>query len=91
MNVNEIILPIVHLNGTSPDSLIEEREVAFRGLYDAYAAMRQMAPNGRDYYPEPGLLERAIEQHDRRLRAIHDLQSELEYEVKMIQANRGRR
>jgi cell division protein FtsB len=46
--------------------------------------MKRAAPNGRDYYVEPGLLQKAEEQHRRRLQVIHDLREELETEVQQL-------
>lgn len=69
------ILPIVHRNGTSRDALIAERAEAGRAVRAALIALGEMAPNARDYYPEPGLFERARAQHDARvaaLRAVYD-------------------
>ena len=81
----DIVTPIVHLNGTSKAMLLEELDGAYRALDDALCAMAQAAPNGRDYYPEPGRMEKAVAQHERRMRTIRDLRDELEREVGMIE------
>ena len=80
------IHPLCHLNGTGRDTLIAQREAAYSALTAAIRAFKAMAPNGRDYYVEPGLLEQALEQHDRRLRALTDLQDELEAELENLEA-----
>jgi hypothetical protein len=80
----EIVLPIIHMNGTSAKSLIEERNMAYNALQEAYGFLKHMAPNGRDYYPEPGRMEKATAQHLRRLSVIHDLMNELEFEIAEI-------
>jgi len=81
---HELVLPIIHLNGTSREELLEQLEVAHSALLNALLAIKRSAPNGRDYYPVPGLLDRAIEQHGRRMRILTDLMRELEEECKKI-------
>jgi hypothetical protein len=79
-----VVAPIVHLNGTSREQLLEVREAAYAALDEAYTALKQTAPNGRDYYPEPGLLEKAQEQHSRRLRLIDAVMTSLQTEMYCI-------
>lgn len=80
----DIVTPIIHLNGTSKERLFEARECVYHALCNLYALMAEIAPNGRDYYPEPGRMERAIEQHQRRSKVIADLQAEIGEEMEMI-------
>lgn len=72
-----LVLPIVHLNGTSKSQLLDDREAVYYALGQAYDALKQMGPNGRDYYPIPGRMELAIEQHRRRLAAIDAIRNEI--------------
>lgn len=44
--------PTVHLNGTSPESLIEAYDKADRALALAQAALEECSPHARDYYPQ---------------------------------------
>jgi hypothetical protein len=46
----KIIVPAIHLNGTSKESLVEALEDAYISIGNAYDALRECAPNGRDYY-----------------------------------------
>jgi len=70
-------LPIVHLNGTGRDGLLDlYREAAFavRGAMDKLALA---SPHGRDYYvsPDSTVYERARREHEARadrLRSVHD-------------------
>lgn len=87
-DMSHIVLPIVHLNGTSAESLINARDEAYRALSDALMAFREVAPNGRDYYPDPGRMERAVAQHQRRCETIYGLMLELEYEVGEIEEHK---
>jgi len=84
IHAGSLVLPVVHLNGTSREELMDQREKAWEAIGDAFEAVKQMAPNGRDYYPIDGLLEKAIEQHKRRLRTLQELQDELQEEIDRI-------
>ena len=77
----EVVTPIVHLNGTGKGDLEQVRLDVYDALGAALDALRQMAPNGRDYYPEPGRMDRAVEQHERRMRMISGLQDEIVAEL----------
>jgi len=72
-------LPCIHLNGTSKERLIESLCAASQALDLAYSALKQTAPNGRDYYPiGPGALERATAEHFGRLRKLDDVKKEID-------------
>lgn len=77
----KVICPIVHLNGTS----CRELEAQLDGVYDACRALltklKAAAPNGRDYYPQPGLMDQAVAQHNRRMKVVTDLMAEVEEQV----------
>jgi hypothetical protein len=75
-----LILPVVHLNGTSKQELLELREGAYQALTRAVEALRNMAPNGRDFYPVPGRMDLALAQHTRRMKVLTDLMKEIEEE-----------
>lgn len=82
----DVVVPVVHLNGTSAKELLELREDAFLALDKARDALCKMAPNGRDYYPDPGRMDKALAQHERRLRSVTDLMGEVETEcVKILE------
>lgn len=82
----DIVAPIIHLNGTSAERLKEALEETYLKLSEAVEALRQGCPNGRDYYPQPGLMKQAEEQHYRRIKVLRDLQAELEKECELIDA-----
>lgn len=72
-------LPTIHLNGTSVESLLEDNDKAYRALDLALSAMRQSAPNGRDYYPQsPSAINSAIDEHQERMRKVYEVMKELE-------------
>lgn len=86
-----LVVPIVHLNGTSANSLVEDRLKAYAAIGEAYDALKQMGPNGRDYYPQPGLMQLAIEQHRRRLLVLDALRAEIEAECEAINEQEAER
>jgi hypothetical protein len=79
MTDKKISIPTVHMNGTSYADLLEHVLKAYRSLRDTEQALRDMTPNGKDYYIQgDGAGEEARRQHQRRLNAIRDIQEELE-------------
>lgn len=86
--MTDVVSPIVHLNGTSAERLIEQLSDVYDAAEQLYAALKQAAPNGRDYYPEPGRLERAIAQHRQRMAAVQAIQASVEAEIAAIEAQR---
>lgn len=74
-----MIIPTIHLNGTSKESLIEDLCAASNALRAAYDALKQTAPNGRDYYPQgPKALEDATAEHFSRLSRVDSVRQEIE-------------
>lgn len=78
--------PTIHLNGTSRDALIESRSRVYDALRNTLDAMKEMAPNGRDYYvdPDPDAFESARRLHERRGQVVLDLMAEIESEMDAI-------
>lgn len=68
-----MIQPIININGTSKDDLINPRLEACDLIMDAIEALRNATPNGRDY---PGDTERCLadrQKHYDRLNALRSL------------------
>jgi len=82
--MEDLVLPIVHLNGTSRDELVYLRIEACHQLRQALAALAEMVPNGRDYYLEPGRMEKALKQHERRVEAVRKVYEGVTAEVEAI-------
>ena len=83
-----LVFPFVHLNGTGRDELYRQREAVWDALESVYAALREMSPNARDYYPYPDAskkMEAAVQQHRDRQRMVQELQDELELELDHVQ------
>jgi hypothetical protein len=83
-----IVAPIVHLNGTSKEELLRLRSDAYDALNVAFGVLKKAAPNGRDYYPCPGLMMDAIDQHTSRLMAILVVMKSIETEMQLIEEGR---
>jgi hypothetical protein len=64
--------------------VLRERAELWDALSPVGAKLRQAAPNGRDFYPEPGRYENALAQHTRRLETIGELLAEVETELSGI-------
>lgn len=77
--VNPPIFPIVNLNGTSAESLIEDTLRAIRALRLALTKMGEAHPHGRDYQVHGGamLLASAIQDHESRLKRVQSVIDEL--------------
>ena len=63
-----MIFPTVHLNGTSRKELIAQYERAMDAAQTAINALREVYPNGRDYYPQgASAMYQAAEEHAARM------------------------
>lgn len=74
-----MLVPTIHLNGTSQEDLLTQVTKAAHAVYAAVEALSQMAPNGRDYYPQgPDALPLALREHRKRMATLEDLLQELQ-------------
>ena len=74
-----MILPTIHLNGTSKSRLVESLCDASAAIEAAYRSLKQTAPNGRDYYPQgEKALEQATAEHFARLQKLDDVKQEVD-------------
>jgi hypothetical protein len=75
----EMTVPTIHLNGTSKAQLVESLCNASVALRAAYTALKETAPNGRDYYPQgPAAMDAAQEEHFDRLRRVDAVRKEID-------------
>lgn len=82
-----MMTPTVHLNGTSRESLIEALCEASNKLDEAYRAIKQTAPNGRDWYPQgPDALKQATSEHMARLARVDAVKDEIDELIRAIDA-----
>lgn len=73
-----MMLPTVHLNGTSRASLIEQYHEAYMKLQEALVALRKLDVNARDYYPQgPDAYRQANLEHCDRMLAVEKVQKDI--------------
>ncbi len=67
-------LPMIHLNGDSQDSLIEQQANVLAALRGAEEAIRAATPHGRNYHPlGPDAYQAAVREHRARQAALEAL------------------
>jgi hypothetical protein len=78
--------PIVNLNGTSRDELVEQRMVLLVALREAQRALANAIPNGRDWQTcrDSGAFARACAEHDQRRAALRELDAAVELELEAV-------
>jgi hypothetical protein len=73
-----MMLPTIHLNGTSREQLFEGYMDALAAIEYALEAVKYAAPNGRDYYPQgPDAMAQAGDEHILRMKALDKIAAEL--------------
>jgi hypothetical protein len=78
MSAPKIILPTVHMNGTSPGMLKEGYLEAYRAVKNAEAQLIGVEFNGRDYYPQgDAAWKKAREEHGARLEKLRGIADEI--------------
>lgn len=76
--IGDVTPPILNLNGSSGESLLDDLDESVSALSTALTALYDAAPNGRDYQTAlPGAYERARHEHERRIAALRDVQAEM--------------
>jgi hypothetical protein len=74
-----MMVPTIHLNGDSRETLIGQCQKANEALWDAINALNEMAPNGRNYYPQgTDALGKAVAEHRARMNSLYTVKKEIE-------------
>ncbi len=74
-----LIVPTVHLNGTSKQELLDQLCEAITALHAAGKALARACPNGRDYYVQSATaIGQALDQHEARMNKLREIVTELE-------------
>lgn len=85
-NRSDLIIPTVHLNGTSEVGLIEPLMKARNAVIDAARALNAAAPHARDYYVQGDwVYNLAKGQHVQRYVILHNMIDELGWIIQGIQ------
>lgn len=87
MTGKKVVLPIVHLNGDTKETLLHTIEAAYRAVKAAQVALAECAPNGRNYYPVDGLFPQALTQFQERMAHLQVVRQSLAEEAEGIQSN----
>ncbi|MBO0784324.1 MAG: hypothetical protein J2P37_36440 [Ktedonobacteraceae bacterium] len=75
----DLMIPVVHLNGTSRDELLKQITDAIEAVNTAMGALQKAAPHGRDYYVQSSTaIMTAMNQHYDRLEKLRDVRDELQ-------------
>lgn len=90
MKNQEIIAPIIHLNGDRASTLVADLERGYAGCRAALEALCKCAGNARNFYPDPGRWEKYSAQHCERQLHIHIVMESLIGELGAIQAQEKR-
>jgi len=63
--MNKLVCPVVHLNGDTETTLIDNLQGVYEALENVLVKMRSASPNARNYYPHSNddAMERAVKQH----------------------------
>ena len=74
-----MILPTIHLNGTSAKALLEQTTVACDDAHNLLKALAEAAPNERDYYPQgDSAFEEARREYEARVEAVRGVLRDME-------------
>jgi hypothetical protein len=80
-----IIKPIINLNGTAPQDLLDQHMNAIAALRSAISLLQAAAPNGRDYQAiKPDVFSAALNAHRDRLDRLESVMSDLELLAEFI-------
>ena len=74
-----LMKPVININGTSAETLVEARREVLEHLRAAYEAMRALSPHGRDYPNGDFTTDRDL--HIERCADLHNLIEEIEAEA----------
>lgn len=74
-----MMIPTIHINGTSKEALSEALCEAYAALEQAGRKLAATYPNGRDYYPQgPDAISAAMREHETRMRKLREIIKEIE-------------
>lgn len=75
-----LMVPTVHLNGTSKRELLEQLEHAHLAVNKAMTELSKASPNARDYYVQSNVhaFSKAVDEHCDRMKRLKSVLDELE-------------
>lgn len=78
------VFPCVHMNGTGKQALLDNLECVYYAVEKVRDALKQAAPNGRDYYIGTNKYKAAADQHMQRLALLDAFQKHIGAEMELI-------
>ena len=72
-----IMQPIVNLNGSSRDNLVNVRIEARRAIHEALRALQELSPHGRDYIGDRDAWKRDSDIYCERFRILDAMANDL--------------
>lgn len=75
------IHPIVHLNGSGLENLLDQRARQYRAIEHLIQVLQKSCPHQRDFYVEAGAWEAAEAEHCKRLMILGELKAAIEIEI----------
>jgi len=85
-----ITLPTIHLNGTSPSTLLRDYADAGFAINAAVERLLKVEFHSRDYYPVPGSWDRACDERRKILQGLREAQRYCEAHVQHASEHGGR-
>lgn len=82
----KLTLPTIHLNGTSRSVLMKDYRTALDAVNNAVNATQETGPNGRDYYPVDGSMQKALAENRARVDRLVAVRDELMEIIQGIRA-----
>jgi len=85
-----ILVPCIHLNGTSSEELLRQNTEVARAVQEAMRALSNAAPNGRDFYVLGNdALKKAQAEHRARWDKLESVYDELLIIIDGIEEQKG--
>ena len=72
-----MIYPQININGTHPDSLVDDYKEAYTALQNAIKALQKCMPHGRDYQINPAVYNDARQEHTDRIFAVSNVAADI--------------
>jgi len=81
-----MMIPTIHLNGTSGEELRDQWTAAQRAIDDAITALCDAGPNARDYYVQgPDAALQAQREHEDRMKQLRSMRNDIAQIVDKIE------
>lgn len=82
--MQDIMKPMININGTSREDLAEQRINARNAIGKAMQAFGELRPHGRDYQGFPEQYQSDLAIHQNRMKMLNKLYNDLELEAEEI-------